>query len=132
MDPKPRTPEETYGPALTKARLAFPGLEPHQTAVRAGVSFHEQGSGSGQFQVPYLGKIYQVDWPAGTVRLSGNPHEADIATRILLLHYLLTADGTPLATLCEQGDFEPLGDLGTARELRRLLAKIAVPPTAGT
>jgi len=98
MDPKPRTPEETYGPALNKARLAFPGLEPHQTAVRAGVSFSEQGSASAQFQVPYLGKIYEVDWPAGTVRLSGNLHEADIATRILLLHYLLTADGTPLAS----------------------------------
>jgi hypothetical protein len=98
MDPKPRTPDETYGPALNKARLAFAGLEPHQTAVRASVSFHEQDSDSGQFQVPFLGKIYQVDWPAGTVRLPSDLHEADIATRILLLHYLLTADGTPLAS----------------------------------
>jgi hypothetical protein len=91
MQPKPRTPEETYGPALTKAQEAFPQLEPHAAAVRADVSYD-----NGLFQVPFFGNIHDVRWPAATVsRVSGEA--ADIATRILLLHYLLTADGTPLA-----------------------------------
>jgi len=91
MQPKPRTPEETYGPALIRAQEAFPQLEPHAAAVRADVSYD-----SGLFQVPFFGSFHEVRWPSATVsKVSGEA--VDIATRILLLHYLLTADGTPLA-----------------------------------
>jgi len=92
MQPKPRTPEETYGPALTKAQEAFPQLEPHETAVHAAVSFE-----NGIFQVPFFGSLHHVHWPAGTVSRASDGADVDIATHILLLHYLLTADGTPLA-----------------------------------
>lgn len=92
MNVKPRTPEETYGPALAKARQAFPHLKPHEVAARAAVAY-EQGA----FEVPYFGMLYQVRWPEGTVERPGDPQKVDIATWILLLHYLLTADGTPLA-----------------------------------
>lgn len=92
MRPKPRTPEETYGPALIKAQEAFPQLEPLQTAARAAVSYKD-----GVFQVPFFGTLHDVRWPAATVTRSSDGADVDIATRILLLHYLLTADGTPLA-----------------------------------
>jgi hypothetical protein len=92
MDAKPRTPEETYGPALDKARQKFPKLDPHKVAARAAVPYE-----TGTFQIPYFGTVYHVHWPAGTVERPTDPRKVDIATWILLLHYLLTADGIPLA-----------------------------------
>jgi hypothetical protein len=92
MQAKPRTPEETYGPALKKAQSAFRRLDPQKTAVHAAVSFVES-----QFQVPFFGTMYHVHWPKGTVHRLANQEQADIATQLLNLHYLLTADGTPLA-----------------------------------
>lgn len=98
MQAKPRTLEETYGPALDRARQALPGLEPEETARRAGVSFESSGQDEGEFAVPFFGQLYRVEWPAGTARRAKDGQEANIATRILLLHYLLEADGTPMAS----------------------------------
>jgi hypothetical protein len=75
-----------------KAQEAFLKLEPQETAVRAAVPFEH-----GVFQVPYFGRLHDVRWPAATVSRVSDGADVDIATRILLLHYLLTADGTPLA-----------------------------------
>jgi hypothetical protein len=94
---KPRTPEETYGPALEKARQAFPQLDPHEVASKAAVSYEAFGPGRGQFIVPFLSHLYQAVWPDGIIRRAMDQEEAEIPTRILLLHYLLTADGTPMA-----------------------------------
>lgn len=92
MQSKPRTPEETYGPALAKARQALPQINPHEAAARAAVAYEK-----GVFHVPYYGTLHCVQWPAGAVSRAADGAQVDIATRILLLHYLLTADGTPLA-----------------------------------
>jgi hypothetical protein len=92
MQAKPRTPEETYGPALKRAQSAFRKLDPQETAVRAAVTYDD-----GRFQVPFFGTMYHVHWPKGTIQRLADQEEADIATQILNLHYLLTADGTPLA-----------------------------------
>jgi hypothetical protein len=92
MQAKPRTPEETYGPALKNARSAFPHLDPQETAARATVAYND-----GRFQVPFFGTMYHVHWPEGTVQGVADQEKVDVATRILILHYLLTADGTPLA-----------------------------------
>lgn len=92
MKSQPRTPEETYGPALIKAQAEFPKVDPKETAARAAVGYE-----NGVFQVPFFGKLHDVQWPAATVSRASDGTEPDIATRILLLHYLLAADGTPLA-----------------------------------
>ena len=97
MNVKRRTPEETYKSALQKAQLALPALRPQEVAVQAGVVYHPCDTEKGEFQVPFFGEIYQVLWPDGTVQGADPQQETDITTRILLLHYLLTADGMPLA-----------------------------------
>jgi hypothetical protein len=97
MDRKPRTPEETYGPALNKALQEFPHIDPCDMAVRAAVPYQETNAGGGEFELSFFGAIHLVHWPGGRVARAGDGQEADIATRILLLHYLLAADGTPLA-----------------------------------
>ncbi|HSJ54382.1 MAG TPA: DUF3786 domain-containing protein, partial [Anaerolineae bacterium] len=97
MEHKPRTPEETYGPALEKAREALPQVDPVRQAAHAGVSYEAQDGQAGRFQVPFFGTTYDVSWPAGEVRRANDGGEADVASRILLLHYLLTADGSATA-----------------------------------
>jgi hypothetical protein len=92
MQAKPRSPEQTYGPALTKAQEAFRRLKPDETAVLAAVSYE-----NGVFQVPFFGSLHKVHWPAGTISRARDAANVDIATQILLLHYLLVADGTPMA-----------------------------------
>jgi hypothetical protein len=98
MKAQARTPRETYGPALQKAREAFPQLEPREVEARAAVSYQGQRTAGGHFEVPFFGDLYQVAWPSGATRRAANQEVADITTEIILLHYLLTADGTPLAS----------------------------------
>ena len=93
MQHKPRSPEETYGPALEKAQQAFPDLDPAETAARAAVEYEE-----GAFLLPFFGAKYEVRWPDSSIVRSSDHAEVDIASRILILHYLLTADGAPLAS----------------------------------
>jgi hypothetical protein len=101
--PKPRTPEETYGPALEKGRQAFSQIDPHQAAAHAAVAYESfdslepVGPNNGRFLVPFFGTFYHVAWPEGRALRAAAQEVADIATRILLLHYLLTADGSPMS-----------------------------------
>ncbi len=92
MQHKPRSPEETYGPALKKAQQEFPELDPVETAARAAVDYRD-----GAFLVPFFGTRYQVLWPSAAIQPAGDEAEVDIASRIVMLHYLLTANGSPLA-----------------------------------
>ena len=98
MRTKPRTPEETYGPALQKALAELPEIDPLETGLRAAVEYQPLEAGRGVFKVPHMGTLFQVLWPQGDVLRAVDQAEADIATRLLVLHYLLTADGTPLAS----------------------------------
>jgi hypothetical protein len=97
MKARPRTPEETYEPALERAKQSFPGLDPAGVAARASVNLELLDEGQSQFLVPFLGRLYEVHWPSAVVRrAAGDDQGVDVVTRILLLHYLLTADGTPV------------------------------------
>lgn len=97
MSKNPRTPEETYGPALRKAQLDFGRVDPHKVASHAGVAYQATGTTSGQFLVPFLSTMHRIHWPEGTVEQPIGQQETDIGTRILALHYLVTADGSPVA-----------------------------------
>ena len=97
MKPEPRSPAETYGPALAAALRDFQQLEPLVASWKADVSYQD-----GVFRVPFFGTTYQVTWPAGEVyqETPGGPPAAPITTCIVLLHYLIYADATPV-----QGDW---------------------------
>ena len=98
MEFRPRTPEETYGPALDRAQQALPELGPQEAAAQAGVTFEPSHRQEGNFVIPFFGQLYLVRWPQGTAWRAADCQEADIATRLLLLHYLLHADGAPMAS----------------------------------
>lgn len=98
MKHEARTPRETYGPALEKARLAFRDLNPRRVATSAAVAYEAHDPASGAFTIPFLGTSYAAMWPDGIVQPKQDPQEADVTVQILLLHYLLTADGTPMGS----------------------------------
>jgi hypothetical protein len=68
-----------------------------EVAERAAVAFTDEGEGKGRFRVPFLGSLYDVQWPDGSTVRAKDQGEADISTRIILLHYLLGAEGVPLS-----------------------------------
>jgi hypothetical protein len=94
---KPRTPEETYDPALQKARQDLARLAPHLVAARAGVVYRRLTDESGEFDVPFWGRQFVVTYPHGTVTEAGSEASLPIAEQILTLHYLTVADGAPMA-----------------------------------
>lgn len=95
---KARTPEETYQDALRKAEAEFLRLDPAEAAARAGVTYTATSSDTGQVQIAFFGAHYHVQWPNGTAVRMNDQKEPDVATRLLLMHYLVTADGTPMAS----------------------------------
>jgi len=87
--------EKGYEAALKKACHALQKLEPYKTAFMAGCDFHPDGEG-GRFLLRFFGEDYVVVFPRITVQ-SANGKEPDVATRLIILHYLIHADGTPPA-----------------------------------
>ncbi|UCC63507.1 MAG: DUF3786 domain-containing protein [Anaerolineae bacterium] len=94
---KPRTPEETYDPALQRAQQDLAQLTPYLAAARAGVVYRRLTDESGEFDVPFWGGSFVVAFPEGAVTRVGTEESPPIAEQILTLHYLVTADGAPMA-----------------------------------
>jgi hypothetical protein len=97
MSAKARTPEETYKPALAIAQQALRGSVPEDLARSAAVPYQVLGANRGRWEIPFFGAMHYVHWPDGVIEQAQGGQNPDIATRIILLHYLLTADGSPLA-----------------------------------
>jgi len=88
--------EEVTALALARRRLA--GLPPRDVAHRSGTRYQQRvGEGAGAFHVPLLGRVYAVAYPSGEVTaLDGGPAPRQ-AVALLALHYLVHADGHPMA-----------------------------------
>jgi hypothetical protein len=87
--------EEGYLAALKQAVQNLQKLDPYQSAYMAGCDYHLDEAG-GHFVVPFFGHEYAVTFPKSAVLSTGGA-EADITTRLLILHYLIHADGVPPA-----------------------------------
>ncbi len=95
MEPQRREPREVYGPALEKARHTLGTLDPREVAWRSGTTYHDS---SRQFEVQFWGKNYLIHYPEGRVEVEKEAgREPSIAVQIIVLHYLIQADGTRLA-----------------------------------
>jgi len=94
---KPRTPEETYAPALDKAVSNLQALDPWLVALRSDAKYTRLTDASSQIEVRFWGKDYIVSYPDISMEEMETGQEPPIAIKILVLHYLINADGTPLA-----------------------------------
>jgi hypothetical protein len=89
-------PERRFADAVVKARAEWATADAAACAARAGCKLAEGG-----VLVPLFGAPHLVTHPGGEVSevVAGSPEEAGrpahVAVAILLLHYLLTADGVP-------------------------------------
>ena len=50
-----------------------------------------------EYTVPFLGRVYQIPWPAGEVSLFASRQPASDGVSLILLHYLVKSTGTPPA-----------------------------------
>jgi len=87
---------DTYRDSLLVAQRELRACDPAAVAWRADVlrcQIDRRGEG---FIVPYFGRAYVVSWPDGRAWEQVTEKPASQATHVLLLHYLLHADGAPL------------------------------------
>lgn len=97
---KHRTPEEAYGPALEKAVSDLRPLDPWLVALRSDTKYTSLTETSSQIEVRFWGKDYVVRYPEVSVEeveKMAVGQEPPIAIKILILHYLINADGVHLA-----------------------------------
>ncbi len=86
-----RPQQEGYLTALKQAIQRLQKLDPYQAAYMAGCDYRPDKEG-GRFVVPFFGQPHEVTFPKIAV-LNASGAEADITTRLLVLHYLIHADG---------------------------------------
>ena len=94
---KQRTPEESYRPALDKAVADLQFLDPRLVALRSDTKYTSLTEASSQIKVRFWDKDYVVHYPEVSVEEVEASQESPIAIKILILHYLINADGSPLA-----------------------------------
>ena len=82
--------ERRFRAAWELARSEWAAADPARSAAQAGCGLSPDG-----VTVPFFGRPHLVTHPGGDVSAGGAP--AHVAVSILLLHYLLRADGAPPA-----------------------------------
>lgn len=83
---------ENLGEALAKARRELKKLDPSWMASRSGTTYRYPDA---SFQVPFLGELHTVVFPEGEVRRKDDRPAGERET-LIVLHYLIQADGTEL------------------------------------
>jgi hypothetical protein len=72
-------------------------IDPVAAARLAGLEYTARGDGKGEVRIPFFGRLYSLAFPSLAVAEIGSERQPSLVTQILLLHHLITADGTPLA-----------------------------------
>ena len=87
------TQPQNYAVALNKARSELTERDPDRVVRGASVEYLRDEAGAGRFCVPFWCEAYDVRHPGGQVRNKETGDTPSITTQLLLLHYLVTADG---------------------------------------
>jgi len=66
--------------------------DPNALAWKSGVEYSQ-----GRFSVPFFSRSLQVVFPGGEMREEGRASPPPLWLQVTILHYLLTADGAPVA-----------------------------------
>jgi len=88
--------EEAHILAVQKAQAELKTRDPYLIAVNSGVLYKAHAPGQGIFTVPFWGQEYLVAFPDGRIE-AADGSQPSVTAQILILHYLLQADGTPMA-----------------------------------
>jgi len=94
--------ERNYEIARDKAIATLRDMVPPLVAYRSGAAYRPcvigaGGAETGEFTLSFWDEDYAVTWPHGSVHRVDSRQPPPITTQILLLHYLIKADGIPLA-----------------------------------
>jgi len=78
-----------------KAVEDFARGNPRQMSMRSQTIYNDE---SKQFEIPFLGEDYIIDYPAGSVGFKNKNQKTNVPleVRILLIHYLYNASGASL------------------------------------
>ena len=93
----PNARETGYQDALLKAHRDLKRLDPYIVSYKAACEFGADEEG-GRFLIRFFGRDYVVRFPDVSVS-THDGQEPDTATRLIILHYLIHADGAPPADL---------------------------------
>jgi len=85
--------EKGFLEALHKAYENLKKLDPYITSYKAACDFASDEEG-GRFLIRFFGDEYVVRFPEISVH-TDDGREPDMATRLIILHYLIHADGSP-------------------------------------
>jgi hypothetical protein len=88
----PATPA-SYRESLGKARADWRASDPRQAAANVDAIFLPGAGGQSELHLAYFGQTFAIAHPSGAIAEADSRREAGVATQILLLHHLLTADG---------------------------------------
>jgi hypothetical protein len=78
--------------AYQLAATALRSSNPRAIAAKSGADYRE-----GYFLLPFFHRRFRVLFPQAQVHEEGTPEEPPLWLQVTLLHYLLMADGTPMA-----------------------------------
>ncbi len=98
---------ENLEQALAKARREIKLLDPTWVASRSGAVYDFP---TVSFSVPFFGEVYRVEYSKGSVLRREDGSQAGSREALIILHYLIQADGTPL-----KGEWVAYRDLPGAR-----------------
>jgi hypothetical protein len=86
--------EEAIELALASAQQRLRAIDPRQVAERSAAEWHEDRGGGG-FEIAFLNRRYRVELPGAEVRDEAG-EEPPLVRRVLILHYLIQAQGKEL------------------------------------
>lgn len=89
--------KKTYGLALEKAQQDLLGRDPMMAAALSGATHEKLADTRGRSRLKFWEKEYIIDYPEALVREEKSGQEPSVFIQILILHYLINADGTPSA-----------------------------------